>query len=152
MKSSQDDKFASLAVPPASLVPNSITPELRSFLDGNPQGVVVIVYMKPERVHGFGELMKPERVHGFPEAIKEEAIGAAPVAVRPKDEIRKEYRAGSWFFAADLIDRLAEVATSECSGFRVRPVAVEVTFELDRKAYNHRDQIGDSFDDAYRGL
>lgn len=151
MNPSHDDKFPSLTVPPASLVRNSITPELRGFLDGNPQGVVVIVYMKPERVHGFGNAMKPERVHGFPEAGKEEALGAAPVAGRPKDEIRKDFRAGSWFFAADLVDRLVEVATSEC-GFRVRPVAVELTFELDRKAYNHVDQIADSFDDAYRGL
>lgn len=141
MNPSHDDKFPSLTVPPASLVPNSITPELRGFLDGNPQGVVVIVYMKPERVHGIGDLMKAD----------EKALGAAPVAGRPKDEIRKDFRAGSWFFAADLVDRLVEVATSEC-GFRVRPVAVELTFELDRKAYNHIDQIADSFDDAYRGL
>lgn len=147
MNHSQDEKKAERAVPALTYVPTNLSPELRSFLDGNPQGVAIIVYMKPERVHGFNNSMKPERVHGFSEEELE-----AQHASKPKDTFRQEFRAGSWYFAADLIDRLAEVATSECSGFHVRPALVEVTFELDAKAYRNIGQIAAAFENAYRGL
>ena len=140
-----DDNKASAQRPAETLtfIPTGIPPELRGFLDGNPQGLVVIVYMKPERVHGIGD------------TVPEEAKAAKPAVkptVMPQEGKRLVYRAGNWYFASDLVDRFTEVATCECSGFKVRPALIEVTYELDAKAFRNLDQIAASFDNAYRGL
>lgn len=101
---------------------------------GQTQGVVVVVYMRPDRIAG-----------GLTDG---DACGRQPAA----EGIRKTYRTGSWYFASDLLDRMAEISARECPGLRPRPAQVEVTFVLDDKAYRQVGQVLDAFDRAYRGL
>lgn len=97
-----------------------------------PDGIAILLHMRPERVFG----------------AEDEGEGGA----KPVPSLEKIYPTSSWFFASDFLDRVAEIAASGCSGFRVRPTLVTLTFELDEKAYRHVDLILDSFDDAYRAL
>lgn len=115
----------------------SIPEEGMSALDvllgpGTPDGIAILLHMRPERVFG----------------AEDEGEGGA----KPVPSLEKTYPTSSWFFASDFLDRVAEIAASGCSGFRVRPTLVTLTFELDEKAYRHVDLILDSFDDAYRAL
>lgn len=97
---------------------------------GGQQAVVVIVTMRPDRIGG-----------GLAEG---DGCAEAP--------IRKTYRTGSWYFASDLLDRMAEISARECPGVRLRPAQVEITFALDDKAYRQVGLVLDSFDRAYRAL
>lgn len=101
---------------------------------GQPQGVAVVVTMRPDRIAG-----------GLTDggACEEEA---------PPEGVRKTYRTGSWYFASDLLERMIEISSRECPGLRPRPAQVEITFVLDDKAYRQVGQIVDAFDRAYRGL
>lgn len=98
-----------------------------------PEGVVVILYMRPDRVFS-----------GFAPPEVDEA------AIRPR--VNKSYRTSSWFFASDFLERMIEAASRNCHGLKVRPTTVEVTFTLDERAYRNVGTIIESFDDAFRGL
>ncbi len=97
---------------------------------GPAQGLQIIITMRPERVFGAEE--------------EEEA--------KPQPSLAKTYVTSSWFFASDFLDRVAEISAANCAGFRVRPVEVALTFELDEKAFRHADLILDAFDGAFRAL
>jgi len=120
-----------------------------SFDEGSPEGVSVIIYMRPERVHGFEGENAKSPAKSFEKSF--EKVADASLG-KPTGGIRKTYRTGSWFFAGDFLDRVAELSTGACTGLKVRPVQVELTLELDEKAFRNVGLILDSFDNAYRAL
>lgn len=98
------------------------------------EGLVVIVHMRPDRIGG-----------GFTD-------GQSGKKQKRGKGVSKSYRTSSWFFAGDFLDRVNEVARHECSGLKVRPVQVELTFALDDKAYRHVGLIFENVDVAFRAL
>ena len=117
-----------------------------------PQGVVVVVTMRPDRVIGGVSVAAGTAEEGSPKAAKAAQAGSSAQTGKTADAVSKRFRTTNWYFASDFLDRLAELADGECSLLKVRPVEVEIRFAVDEKAYRHVDLIFDSFDRVFAAL